>query len=230
MNKTTVLMTAVALATSALFAENDKNADKKLKMPSAGSVTANVLATPLTIGKEPAGKESANGSCLKIGAAKESSATANASISYIGSSDSSSSSGKEDGRVRRALNSAGVNFSVDSDGDFKVNWTLTGGRTHNTFINSRVSNYSGMELREIWAVGFVANSIDSGNLQALLELNATYKLGAWEVQKKSNGQYWAVFSVKVAADASGEVLKLMSNLVAQAADGIEAKATHKDEL
>ena len=92
MNKTTVLMTAVALATSALFAENDKNGDKNLKMPSAGTVTANVLATPLTIGKESAGKESANGSCLKIGSAKESSATANASISYIGSSDSSSSS------------------------------------------------------------------------------------------------------------------------------------------
>lgn len=230
MNKTTVLMTVVALATSALFAENDENADKKLIMPSGGAVTANTSANPLTVGKEADGKAAANGSCLKIGSAKESSATANASISYIGSSDSSSSSGKEDGRVRRALNSADVKFTVDGDGDFKVCWTLTDERTHITFINSRVSNYGGMELREVWAVGFVSNSISSENLQALLELNATYKLGAWEVQKKSNGQYWAVFGVKVAADASGEVLKLMSNLVAKTADEIEAKATHKDDL
>lgn len=225
MNKTVVLVASAMLTTSAVFAENNQKNDQKLTMPSGAAVTANTLMTPQVIGKE-----SVDAASPKLGEFKASSVAANASISYIGSSDSSSSSSKEDGRVRRALNSAGVNYTVDGDGDFKVNWTLTGGRTHNTFINSKVSNYSGMELREIWAVGFVANSIDSGNLQALLELNATYKLGAWEVQKKSNGQYWAVFSVKVAADATGEVLKMMSNLVAQAADGIEAKATHKDEL
>lgn len=168
----------------------------------------------------------------RIGSAPTASTAANASISYIGSPSvgAAAPSGKGDPRVYRALSTAGVNFTVDDDGDFRVNWTLENRRTHNTFINSAVSNYSGMELREVWAVGFVVNSIDANNLQALLELNATYKLGAWEVQKKPNGQMWAVFSVKVAADASGEVLKVISNLVAQAADGIEATATHEDKL
>ena len=167
----------------------------------------------------------------KIGAAPSGGLTANASIAYIGSTPAATSAtGKADVRVRRALQSAGVKFAEDEDGDFRVHWTLDGGRTHMTFINSRVCDCGGMELREVWAVGFVVPSIDANNLQALLEMNASYKLGAWELQKKRDGKYWAVFSVKVSADASGEALKLISNLVATTADDIESKATREDNL
>ena len=212
-----VLM-AASVAAGAFAA--DTAASSKLSYSTKGdSLQANVM------------QKAVDADVPKIGTAPSGGLTANASIAYIGSTPAASSAkGKADVRVRRALQSASVKFTEDEDGDFRVQWTLEGGRTHVTFVNSRVCDCGGMELREVWAVGFVAPSLDANNLQALLEMNASYKIGAWELQKKRDGKYWAVFSVKVSADASGEALKLISGLVAKTADDIESKATREDKL
>jgi len=205
---------------SELFAASGGAVASKLSFsPKGTSALANVMPT------------ATRPSVPKIGSAPKGGLAANASISYIGAPQAAAAAaGKADARVRRALQVEDVKFTEDDDGDFRVQWTLDGGRKQTTFINSNVSDCGGMELREVWSVGFFAPSIDANNLQALLEMNAMYKLGAWELQKKPDGNYWAVFSVKVSADATGDALKLISNLVAKTADDIESKATHEDKL
>lgn len=156
-------------------------------------------------------------------------ALGNASISYIGGGSSDdSSSGVSSASVARALDSVGLKYSKGSDGKFKVSWTIKGGpRTHMTVINAKSSNYCGVETRDVWAIGFSAETIDSNNLQALLELNATYKLGAWEVHK-NDGKMFAIFTIRMPANASGAALRAASIYAAEVADDIELKATKGD--
>ena len=144
-----------------------------------------------------------------------------------GSSADSSKSG--DPRVRRALDSAEVKYTIDKDGDFRIGWNTEDSRDHMVFVNGKTSEFGGMEVREVWAIGFRADSVDANNLQALLELNHSYKLGAWEIAVQ-NGKTVAIFCVKIPADASGETLRAVSCIVAHVADKVESEATNKDDL
>ena len=148
--------------------------------------------------------------------------------------DIASESSKGDSRVRIALEQSSVKFSVDSDNDFRVSWSLEGKRDHVVFINSKTQTYSSgeglgnIELREIWAIGFVSKEVSESNLRTLLERNASYKVGAWALHKRNDGKYEARFVIQVPADCRGSVLRQFTNLVAKTADGIEKMATGAD--
>ena len=162
------------------------------------------------------------------------STNAMAQLKEIGSIDTPDGK-KGDPRVSEALKSASVKYTVDSDGDFKVVWSLADSRDHVVFINSRTSKYASsenvkpVELREIWAVAFVAGDISKGNLMALLELNSSYKLGSWGLSKQGDGRYMARFIIRVPAECRGAILRQFTSLVAEAADEIEKRTTGKDE-
>ena len=156
----------------------------------------------------------------------------NAKISRIGSKSAptpADTAESGDSRVIRALESADVKYTVDKDGDFRVLWGTGDSRDHLVFVKGKTIEFQGIELREVWAVGFKTESVDADALQKLLELNRSYKIGAWEIAVQ-NGKTLAVFSLKIPADASGEILKAITSVVAQVADKIEAETTHKDDL
>ena len=153
-------------------------------------------------------------------------ATSFAQLGEIGVEDSSS---KADSRVRRALESADIKYSIDDDGDYKVHWTLEGGRTHVTFVNSNTVRLGSMELREVWAIAFVADEVSANNMRALLELNAKYKVGAWRMAKGRNG-YQVSFCVTVSATCTGQALRTFTQVVASTADEIENTVTKADRF
>lgn len=152
-----------------------------------------------------------------------------AQTSDVGTSDSSS---KADNRVRRALESAGLKYSVDGDGDFRVHFKFKSGRTHLVFVNSETERYDGLELRRVWAFGFVSDKeVSKNNLQVLLERNGRYKLGAWNLQKhRRTGKWSAEFRVVVPADCPASELRSIIELTADVADEIEKESTGADKL
>ena len=145
------------------------------------------------------------------------------------STDEPASSPKADVRVRRALESAGVKYAIDKDGDYKVTWTLEEGRTHVVFVNSNTTRLGTMELRKVWAVSFVADEVSANNMRALLELNAKYKVGNWSLSKQ-NGGYIATFNVTVAANCAAQALRTFTQVVASTADEIENTVTRADRF
>lgn len=155
-------------------------------------------------------------------------------IAFAQLKDIDSESSKGDSRVRKALEQSKVKYSVDSDHDFCVSWNVGGGRDHVVFINSKTQTYSSgeglgdIELREIWALGFVAATVSESNMRALLERNASYKVGAWALRKRNDGKYEARFVIQVPADCRGAVLRQFTSLVAKTADGIEKISTDAD--
>ena len=152
-----------------------------------------------------------------------------ATFAQLGEIGVEESSSKADPRVRRALESAGVKYAVDEDGDYKVSWSLEGGRTHMTFVNSNTSRFGSMELREVWAVAFVSDEVSANNMRALLELNGKYKVGAWSL-KKASGKLIASFRITVSANCTGDALRTFTQAVASTADEIENTVTRADKF
>lgn len=139
---------------------------------------------------------------------------------------------KADGRVRRALESAGLPFWVDNDEDFVLLFetqTHGSGRSQTVYIDSNTEWYGGIELRNVWSVGFVADEVSENDLRKLLELNNQYRMGAWAMTKDCDGKWRVFFCVKVSGDCRAGDLRSVADYVAEAADQME-RATSKGDI
>ncbi|KFN44498.1 hypothetical protein [Arenimonas oryziterrae] len=133
---------------------------------------------------------------------------------FVGSASAASS----DAVIKAQLESKGIKFEIDGDGDFKIVYKVgTKGRTQLVFVRSSVNTYGTLKVREIWSPGYKSETTDFPPLIAntLLRENHSVKLGAWEANENI-----AMFVVKIAADANAE----------QLVDAIEAAVNSADKL
>ena len=137
-----------------------------------------------------------------------------------------------DPRVMHALNEEGLEYDVDDDGDYRVvvSWS-DDDRSHLVFVNSQTQVLGGAEIREVWAVAYMAAepSIPGKVAIRLLEDNSKCKIGAWETRSNENGVR-VHFNVKVPADASPAFLREVVNAVSATADELEKELLGTDEL
>ncbi|MCK4414877.1 MAG: hypothetical protein KAY32_15185 [Candidatus Eisenbacteria sp.] len=135
---------------------------------------------------------------------------------------------KHDERVRKILKEDGVQYTVDTDGDFKVIFQMGDDRTQMAFIRSRTEEYRNLEIREIWSFGYQSSTdvFPAEVASRLLEDTFIKKLGAWA----KIGQR-ALFVVKVSADANSESLMSALQMALESADEMEEELTgDKDEF
>jgi hypothetical protein len=135
-----------------------------------------------------------------------------------------------DRRVRAALDEAGIEFTVDKDGDYKVIMPAEGTRTQLVFVISQTQEYGNMEIREVWSAAFkTGGRLDADRANAMLVDNDRKKLGAWRLYGTGANQL-AVFGVHVAADADAETLRNIIKLVVTTADAAEKEQVGTDDL
>lgn len=133
-----------------------------------------------------------------------------------------------DRRVERILLQEDITYSIDEDGDFRVVFELDEGRTQLGYIISDTSDYEGIEIREIWSVGYQS---EEGEFPAdvanrLLEETFNMKLGGW-----ARDEDMAVYVVRLDADAGADELINALLLALYAADDMEEALTgDKDEF
>jgi hypothetical protein len=130
--------------------------------------------------------------------------------------------------LKAQLESKGIKFTIDKDGDFDIVYNVHDGRTQLAYVRTAVSNYGTLKIREIWSPGYKGDSEEMPALIAnsLLDKNHETKLGAWESQRN-----YAVFVVKIPADANAEQLLDAIELAVNSADAVEEELTgKKDEL
>jgi len=135
---------------------------------------------------------------------------------------------EHDARVGKALKEAGVKYSIDEDGDYKVIFDTGDGRTQLAYVRSATNEYRNFEVREIWSFGYRADGDDFPALVAntLLEDTFSKKLGAWTKSGSS-----AIFVVRISANADAESLFSALNLAVTSADEMEEKLTgDKDQF
>jgi predicted SPOUT superfamily RNA methylase MTH1 len=140
--------------------------------------------------------------------------------------------GEPDQRVEKALKKLGLKYKVDKEGDFLLVFATEGGRNQVVIINSRTETLRKMELREIWSPAAQFSSTPPSALsQALLEKNASFKVGSYAYKKAGEGDaYYLVFHAQISADASAEELLSVVIGVAGAADATESDIMQTDDF
>jgi hypothetical protein len=127
---------------------------------------------------------------------------------------------KADQRVVRALNEAKLKYSVNEFNDCELIFELDGDRTHLVHVDSQTEKWGEMEIRSVWAFGYISKArLSQSKLEKLLKANGQLKSGAWHLL--DGEKVAAVFSVKVAADCDGESLRTVVTGVAKQADKME---------
>jgi hypothetical protein len=134
-----------------------------------------------------------------------------------------------DPAVKAYLDKLDYQYELTDDGDYKVVFRFDeDGRTQLVFIGSAVENYGAHHVREVWAPAYVGKDGQlPGNVaNRLLEASSDLKLGAWT----KAGDY-AVFVIKLPADASPEAVNDALEIAGVTADNMEAELTPgKDEF
>jgi hypothetical protein len=135
--------------------------------------------------------------------------------------------GTPDNIVKAQLDSKGIKYKIDKDGDFEIVYKTVGSRTQVAWVRSTVNTYGSLKIREIWSPGYKSDSNDFPVSIANKLLNKNYlaTLGAWEAQGDM-----AVFVVKIPADASADQLVDAVESAVDSADEVEKELTgDKDE-
>jgi len=130
-----------------------------------------------------------------------------------------------DPRVEKALKSLGLKYEVDKDGDYKLIYAVEGERTQVIFIISQTQKLGKLEIREIWSPVAKFTSAPPATLsQALLEQNASFKIGSYQYKKGGSAQF-LVFTAHLPANISPEELGSVLSGVASTADAAEKEIT-----
>ncbi|MEJ7575503.1 MAG: hypothetical protein WKF74_00700 [Pyrinomonadaceae bacterium] len=139
-----------------------------------------------------------------------------------------------DPRVRAALDSLGMPYEIDGDGDYKLTLNVpnSNGRTQLVYINTRTERLGSMEIREVWAPAIRSNGpFTEAISNQLLKISYDKELGAWQTMLFQNGQvYMAVYAAKIAAASDPQALRASIDAVLKTADAVELQVTGKDDF
>ena len=136
-----------------------------------------------------------------------------------------------DPQIRQQLEELGYEYEVDADGDYRLVFEVAGStekRSQLVYVRTPVESYGALRMREIWAPGYKAAGTDfpAAVANRLLAATQDNKIGAWAKQDE-----YAVFVVKLPADADARALDDAIDAAITSADAMEAELTPgKDEL
>ena len=139
---------------------------------------------------------------------------------------------EHDDRVKQLLDKTELKYEIDKDGDFKLLFEFEDGRSQIVFVNSNTETYQGLEIREVWAVGYQpaeGDKVDAAVSEHLIRANAQLKLGAWQVQKLGD-QEVGVFRAMISAESGKDVLVDTMRLVGVTSDEKESELLGSDDL
>ena len=113
-----------------------------------------------------------------------------------------------DRAVLRALEGLGQDYTIDPEGDFKLELGFDDKRSQVVFINSSTESLANLRLREVWAIAMVynANQPPAELPRTLLVENSRKKLGGWQLGELGERSA-LVYCMQVPADLAGESLK-----------------------
>lgn len=134
-----------------------------------------------------------------------------------------------DVRVSSALTEAGIDYTVQDGGTYRVNLNFEGGRSQTAFVISKTEKLGDFEIREVWSPIGTADEAGFSQETAneLLRVGAARKIGSVEVATL-NGKPTAYFTAKVPADLSASRLAEIIRGVASIADDYENSLFHVD--
>jgi hypothetical protein len=134
-----------------------------------------------------------------------------------------------DASVKTRLESRGIKYEIDGDGDFKVTYNYSKEeRTQLVFVSGKAETVGGFQVREVFspAARVGKDGIDGKKAIELLENSRKYKLGGWEI-----GGDVLYFVIKLPDSVDAAALESAMDIAAEVADDMEIKLTgSRDDL
>lgn len=132
--------------------------------------------------------------------------------------------------IKKQLEELGYEYEIDTDGDYQLTFAVDGKdkRSQLVFVRSPVQTFGEHKVREIWSSGYKSQAKDfpAEVANRLLVATNVSKLGAWAKQDE-----YAVFVIKLRANASTRELDDAIDAAVRSADEMEAELTPgKDDL
>lgn len=135
-----------------------------------------------------------------------------------------------DARVEKLLKEAELNYTIDEDGDFRLEFALDDDRSQLVWISSKTASYEVLEIRDVWSVAFRSREPLSAELaNKALRKNGEMILGAWQI-KRWGEEYVLAYAAQVAANTDAASLESAAEAVVVSADELEKELTGKDEF
>lgn len=135
----------------------------------------------------------------------------------------------EDASVARRLDSAGLKYEVDDDGDYKLTFNYSKeGRSQLVFVSGTTQEVSGLTIREVFSPAGRVEKDGIGGKAALELLSASgqMKMGSWEI--RGDVLY---FVIKVLDSATSSELSSLLDIAAETADDKEIELSgDRDDL
>ena len=152
------------------------------------------------------------------------------SLPALAAEPSAAAKAKADPQLKRQFDELKYQYEIDEDGDYKLVFAVDDKdeRSQIVFVRSPVETFGAHRVREIWSPGYKSPTpeIPAKVANRLLEASQEAKLGGWVKQDD-----YAVFVVKIAADASTSELDDAITAAMIGADEMEAELTPgKDDL
>lgn len=131
---------------------------------------------------------------------------------------------KADPQLKRQFDQLKYEYEVDEDGDYKLLFAVDDDdkRSQIVFVRSPVESYGEHRVREVWSPAYKSPTPDfpARIANRLLEASQDSKLGAWVKQDD-----YAMFVIKISADASTQELDDAISAAMLSADEMEAELT-----
>lgn len=155
-------------------------------------------------------------------------ATLTLGLSILSFSAGAAETQQPDAGIAKLLKSLDYEYEVDEDGDYRLVFSLDGKkegdakRSQIVYVRSPVESYGSHKVREIWSPGYRSSTdaFPANVANRLLEDSNDSKLGSWVKQNR-----YAIFVVKVDADADAEMLDDAMSAAMRSADTMEIELT-----
>jgi hypothetical protein len=135
----------------------------------------------------------------------------------------------EDASVKSRLDTQGIKYEVDQDGDFKVTYNYSKeGRTQLVFVGGKTESVGGFTIREVFspAARVEKDGINGAKALELLAESRKNKFGSWEI-----GGDVVYFVIKLPDNVSAKQLEAAMDIAAETADDMEIEFSgDRDDL
>lgn len=117
--------------------------------------------------------------------------------------------------IDELLEKAELTFTKHDSGHMEVSFDQKDETKQAVFVTKEIEYYGRADVRKVWALAATLKEAPGVNvLTQLLQQSARTKMGAWTIEKASNGDYLVIYCCKLDATATPDALKSTMEYVA----------------
>ncbi len=118
--------------------------------------------------------------------------------------------------IDELLEKAELQFTKHETGHMEVSFDQKDEKKQSVFVTKEIEYYGRADVRKVWALAATLKEApDVDTLSKLLQQSARTKIGAWSVEKATNGDYLIIYVCKLDATATPDALKSTMEYVAK---------------